>query len=130
MARLSNYSLVEFGVDGYYLHACVHDWALQALNMGVYQGENFACAVAPQADLPHRTIFDLKADRIKISGAHIWIAVEVFRFRGSCELKQLGKATVLFPHVVSLFDEVGPAFKNINLFVGFFFGVRILEFAR
>jgi hypothetical protein len=32
MARLHDYSLVEMSENSYYLHTCVHDWTMQALN--------------------------------------------------------------------------------------------------
>ena len=35
MARLHDYSLVEMSEDSYYLHTCVHDWTMQALNRDI-----------------------------------------------------------------------------------------------
>jgi hypothetical protein len=36
MARLTSFSLVEVAPEGFHLHACVHDWTLQALNREIY----------------------------------------------------------------------------------------------
>ena len=36
MARQTSFLLVEVAPEGFHLHACVHDWTLQALNREIY----------------------------------------------------------------------------------------------